>query len=200
MPVDSRSRRSRRCRSAWAEHVLADGQWGVALREYMRDYNHWATIGVLNELLPAPGEPRDARRRHGRLRHAGRAVRLQRGARTTRPTWPTPSEITAQDPEGRGGAGHADYPALRAPRRRCPDGLRVPSTASSMRTSASGGCRTCTWPTAASARPRARQPGADDHGARVAPRRAAGRRSTVRQQCGVDACLIENNRPIEERR
>ena len=28
--------------------------WGRALREYMRDYNHWATIGVLNELLPHP--------------------------------------------------------------------------------------------------------------------------------------------------
>ncbi|HVC23289.1 MAG TPA: GMC family oxidoreductase [Candidatus Dormibacteraeota bacterium] len=36
----------------WAEHVLAGGHWGRALREYMRDYNHWATIGVLNELLP----------------------------------------------------------------------------------------------------------------------------------------------------
>ncbi|MGH9306304.1 MAG: GMC family oxidoreductase [Acidimicrobiales bacterium] len=36
----------------WAEHVLADGHWGRALREYMRDYNHWTTIGVLNELLP----------------------------------------------------------------------------------------------------------------------------------------------------
>jgi choline dehydrogenase-like flavoprotein len=36
----------------WAEHVLADGHWGRAMREYMRDYNHWATIGVLNELLP----------------------------------------------------------------------------------------------------------------------------------------------------
>jgi choline dehydrogenase-like flavoprotein len=40
---------------AWAEHVLADGHWGSALREYMRDYNHWATVGVLNELLPLPG-------------------------------------------------------------------------------------------------------------------------------------------------
>jgi choline dehydrogenase-like flavoprotein len=38
----------------WAEHVLADGHWGRALREYMRDYNHWATIGVLNELLSHP--------------------------------------------------------------------------------------------------------------------------------------------------
>jgi len=36
---------------AWSEHVLADGHWGRALREYMRDYNHWTTIGVLNELL-----------------------------------------------------------------------------------------------------------------------------------------------------
>ncbi|MGH2833309.1 MAG: GMC family oxidoreductase, partial [Solirubrobacteraceae bacterium] len=35
-----------------AEHVLADGHWGQALREYMRDYNHWYTIGMLCELLP----------------------------------------------------------------------------------------------------------------------------------------------------
>jgi choline dehydrogenase-like flavoprotein len=38
----------------WAQHVLADGHWGRALREYLRDYNHWATVGVLNELLPHP--------------------------------------------------------------------------------------------------------------------------------------------------
>jgi choline dehydrogenase-like flavoprotein len=38
----------------WAEHVLADGHWGRDLREYMRDYNHWFTLGVLNELLPQP--------------------------------------------------------------------------------------------------------------------------------------------------
>ncbi|HEY1825166.1 MAG TPA: GMC family oxidoreductase [Acidimicrobiales bacterium] len=36
----------------WAEHVAAEGHWGGALRSYMRDYNHWATIGTLNELLP----------------------------------------------------------------------------------------------------------------------------------------------------
>jgi choline dehydrogenase-like flavoprotein len=39
---------------AWAEHVLADGHWGRALREYMRDYNHWTTLGLLCELLPDP--------------------------------------------------------------------------------------------------------------------------------------------------
>ena len=42
----------------WAEHVLADGHWGQALREYMRDYNHWYVIGALNELLPIPEENR----------------------------------------------------------------------------------------------------------------------------------------------
>jgi choline dehydrogenase-like flavoprotein len=38
----------------WAQHVLAHGHWGPALREYMRDYNHWYTLGVLSELLPLP--------------------------------------------------------------------------------------------------------------------------------------------------
>jgi choline dehydrogenase-like flavoprotein len=52
----------------WAQHVLADGHWGHALREYMRDYNHWTTVGLLCELLPQP-ENRvtlaDERDRHG---------------------------------------------------------------------------------------------------------------------------------------
>ncbi len=38
----------------WAEHVLADGHWGAALREYMRDFRHWGIMGVLCELLPRP--------------------------------------------------------------------------------------------------------------------------------------------------
>jgi choline dehydrogenase-like flavoprotein len=38
----------------WAEHVVAGGHWGDVLREYMRDYVHWATIGVLCEFLPLP--------------------------------------------------------------------------------------------------------------------------------------------------
>jgi len=36
----------------WAVHVTAEGHWGYALREYMRDYNHWTVIGSLCELLP----------------------------------------------------------------------------------------------------------------------------------------------------
>jgi choline dehydrogenase-like flavoprotein len=39
----------------WAEHVVAEGHWGAVLREYMRDYVHWATLGVLCEFLPLPG-------------------------------------------------------------------------------------------------------------------------------------------------
>lgn len=38
----------------WAEHVSAQGHWGEVLREYMRDYVHWATLGALCEFLPQP--------------------------------------------------------------------------------------------------------------------------------------------------
>ena len=39
----------------FAEHVGAQGHWGIVLREYMRDYVHWATFGALCELLPLAG-------------------------------------------------------------------------------------------------------------------------------------------------
>ncbi|WP_253947012.1 MULTISPECIES: GMC family oxidoreductase [Mycolicibacterium] len=38
----------------WSEHIAAQGHWGQTLREYMRDYVHWATLGALCELLPLP--------------------------------------------------------------------------------------------------------------------------------------------------
>jgi len=38
----------------WAQHVLADGHWGQAMREYMRDYNHWTILGLMCEFLPLP--------------------------------------------------------------------------------------------------------------------------------------------------
>jgi len=38
----------------WAEHVQAEGHRGAALRAYMRDYNHWTILGLLNEFLPQP--------------------------------------------------------------------------------------------------------------------------------------------------
>lgn len=36
----------------WSEHVAAQGHWGAPLREYMRDYVHWASVGALAEFLP----------------------------------------------------------------------------------------------------------------------------------------------------
>jgi choline dehydrogenase-like flavoprotein len=36
----------------WSEHVTAQGHWGAVLREYMRDYVHWSTLGALCEFLP----------------------------------------------------------------------------------------------------------------------------------------------------
>ncbi len=36
----------------WAEHVAAQGHWGSSLREYLRDYVHWACLGALCEFLP----------------------------------------------------------------------------------------------------------------------------------------------------
>ncbi|MGB8380082.1 MAG: GMC oxidoreductase, partial [Dermatophilaceae bacterium] len=39
----------------WAEHVTAQGHWGHMLREYMRDYVHWAALGALCEFLPHTG-------------------------------------------------------------------------------------------------------------------------------------------------
>ncbi len=38
----------------YAEHVAAQGHWGGVLREYMRDYVHWATLGALCEFLALP--------------------------------------------------------------------------------------------------------------------------------------------------
>ncbi len=52
----------------WAEHVAAQGHWGEPLREYMRDYNHWACLGALCELLPQPDNRvtlADEKDRHG---------------------------------------------------------------------------------------------------------------------------------------
>jgi choline dehydrogenase-like flavoprotein len=38
----------------FAEHVAAQGHWGAVMREYMRDFVHWATFGALCEFLPLP--------------------------------------------------------------------------------------------------------------------------------------------------
>jgi len=38
----------------WAEHVMAQGHWGIDFRNYMTDYVHWACLGALCEFLPQP--------------------------------------------------------------------------------------------------------------------------------------------------
>ncbi len=38
----------------WARARAGRRPLGPALREYMRDYNHWYTLGALSELLPLP--------------------------------------------------------------------------------------------------------------------------------------------------
>lgn len=73
----------------WAEHVLAEGHWGRVLCEYIRDYNHWATIGVLNELLPMPDNRitlADETDRYGASRWPASTTPA---APTTRRTWLT---------------------------------------------------------------------------------------------------------------
>jgi choline dehydrogenase-like flavoprotein len=37
---------------AYSEHVAAEGHWGAALRERMRDYVHWSVLGALCDFLP----------------------------------------------------------------------------------------------------------------------------------------------------
>jgi choline dehydrogenase-like flavoprotein len=52
----------------WAEHVSAQGHWGAPLREYMRDFVHWATLGSLCEYLAQPDNRvtlADEKDRHG---------------------------------------------------------------------------------------------------------------------------------------
>lgn len=38
--------------AGFATDILGAGHWGTALREYVRDYNHWTFLGALAELLP----------------------------------------------------------------------------------------------------------------------------------------------------
>ena len=61
----------------WSEHVAAQGHWGEVLREYMRDYVHWATLGALCEFLPQARQPGHPRRRDRPARAAGRPLLLQ---------------------------------------------------------------------------------------------------------------------------
>ena len=72
----------------WAEHVLADGHWGRPMREYMRDYNHWSTIGASTSFCPTPttASPWPTTRTPTACPWPALTTRTPR---TTRPTWST---------------------------------------------------------------------------------------------------------------
>lgn len=38
----------------WAEHVMAQGYWGITFRNYMSDYVHWGVLGALCEFEAQP--------------------------------------------------------------------------------------------------------------------------------------------------
>ena len=138
----------------WAEHVLADGHWGRALREYMRDYNHWATIGVLNELLPHPDNRvtlADETDPYGqpvaRMDYTLSDNDKANMAYSTKVITDILHAAGAQDVLTIQRFAHLIGGARMGTR---------PTTASSTPTSASGPCPTCSSPTARSAPPRAR--------------------------------------------
>ena len=107
----------------WAEHVLADGHWGHALREYMRDYNHWAVLGALCELLPRPDNRvtlADENDEHGMPIARFDYSQCDNDRANIAYAKQTLHEIL----RGRRRAGRADDRPLRPPRRRLPDGQR----------------------------------------------------------------------------
>ena len=139
----------------YAEHVSAQGHWGEVLREYMRDYNHWAVMGALCEFLPrwensvtlAQGD-RSPRTTRGQLLLLDVRQRPRNPKR--RPKGPRRDLARRR--------GHRDdrHQALRPPRGRLPHGLRRTSTGWSTPITRALPCRTSTWSTAAYCRPRAR--------------------------------------------
>jgi hypothetical protein len=73
----------------WAEHVLADGHWGRALREYMRDYSHWGSSACSTNCSRTPTTASLSRPRPTPT--VSPSPRWTTRCRTTtRPTWPTP--------------------------------------------------------------------------------------------------------------
>ncbi len=157
-----------------AQHVLGHGHWGQALREYMRDYNHWYTLGILSELLPLP----DNRvtvvvKCHRPERHPGGA----HGLFTVRQR-PQEHRVRQADAarhlRGRRSPGRARDRPLRPPRRRLPHGIGPRAKRGRLRSPGVGGAEPVHRRRQRDADPGIGQPGAHDHGARVAARRAPG--------------------------
>ena len=114
----------------WAEHVAAQGHWGAPLREYMRDYVHWATLGALCEYLPQPdnrvtlAEEKD---RHGLPVAHFSYSQCDNDKQLTKAA----TASMEDDPERRRRRGGHDHRPLRPPRRRGPAWPPAPRTVSS---------------------------------------------------------------------
>ena len=122
----------------------------------------------------AAREPRHARRREGRARHPGRPHRLH--AVRQRPREHRLREgDAAPDLGGRRRAGRPDDRPLRPPRRRLPHGPLAARQRRRRRPPRLGPAEPVRRRRQRDADAGLGQPGADDHGARVAARRAPGR-------------------------
>ena len=156
----------------WAEHVTAQGHWGAPLREYMRDYVHWATLGALCEYLPQADNRvtlADEKDRHGLPVAHFSYSQCDNDKQLTKAA----TASMEDHPDGRRRQRGDDHRPLRPPRRRRPDGrprrgrrrrprpprLRRPEPLRRRRQHA--------------AHPRLGQPGADHHGAGRPRRRPA---------------------------
>ncbi len=105
--------------------VAAKKAWGWGLRREMMDYNHWATFGLLGEILPWPKQPRHHRRRKRPLWPPRRPRQLQPARQR---------QEAHQSRQGKNQRGHAGRrrnrgrpgSPLRSPRRGRAHGLRSP--------------------------------------------------------------------------
>ena len=140
----------------WAEHVIAEGHCGRALREYMRDYNHWTHDRRAQRAAAAGREPSDPRRGEGRATGMPIAQFTHSRCENDRAQHGVLTRSHQDDPRSRRRPGHPDDPALRPPDRRRPDGHQPGEQRRRRRPSRLGRRRTCSLPMAASARPRDR--------------------------------------------
>ena len=179
----------------WAEHVLAEGHWGRALREYMRDYNHWARSASSTSSCPSRDNRVTLAEETDLAGYADRAVRPQALARTTRPTWTT-RRGSSETSSSRRRPGRPHHPPLRPPDRRRPDGHRSGGQRRRRRPAGLGRPQPLPRRRQRLPYPGLGQPGAHDHGACLAPRRSTSRKQRARRH---GAGAMNSSRAHDER-
>ena len=154
----------------WAEHVLADGHWGQALREYMRDYNHWYTLGALSELLPLPENRVTVV--SGETDHNNIPVARMDYSQceNDRKNIATAKQTLRGHPAGVGCPGRPRDRPLRPPRRRLPYGIGSRAKRRRFRPPSLGDPQSVHRRRQRDANAGCSQPGTHDHGTLLAPR------------------------------